>query len=202
MNDSLPLFNLLCICAPVNDPCTKLCSMRARLTSIGSGTSVALATPPRPSFTTVVGLGLTLSNVYAIKVEAESDKGAKGAKGGADDPAENGDAAGVVGDDDSKGQEGAAPSEGIEQDGNEEDVDEAAAASMPIRKPLPPQDGSWASCIRLLDPAQGATVECLELGEGVFSFLFSHFLPFGEVLLLAKWMLSGRSSFLGSPLLP
>lgn len=37
---------------------------------------------------------------------------------------------------------------------------------MPIRGPLPPQDGSWASCIRLLDPVEGATVECLELGEG------------------------------------
>ncbi|CAM9863179.1 unnamed protein product [Hapterophycus canaliculatus] len=34
---------------------------------------------------------------------------------------------------------------------------------MPIRGPLPPEDGSWASCIRLLDPVEGVTVECLEL---------------------------------------
>lgn len=54
----------------------------------------------------------------------------------------------------------------MEQDEEEDDDEEAAAAMMPIRGPLPPQDGSWASCIRLLDPVEGATVECLELGEG------------------------------------
>lgn len=54
----------------------------------------------------------------------------------------------------------------MEQDEEEEDDEESAAAMMPIRGPLPPQDGSWASCIRLLDPVEGATVECLELGEG------------------------------------
>lgn len=67
----------------------------------------------------------------------------------------------------------------MEQDGEEEeDDDEAAAAMMPIRGPLPPQDGSWASCVRLLDPVEGATVECLELGEGVFFFVFSLWVTF------------------------
>ncbi|CAM9809907.1 unnamed protein product [Ectocarpus sp. 8 AP-2014] len=52
-----------------------------------------------------------------------------------------------------------------EEEEEEEDDDEAAAAMMPIRGPLPPQDGSWASCIRLLDPVEGTTVECLELDD-------------------------------------
>lgn len=54
----------------------------------------------------------------------------------------------------------------MEQEGEgEDDEEEAGAAMMPIRGPLPPQEGSWASCIRLLDPVEGATVECLELGD-------------------------------------
>lgn len=48
---------------------------------------------------------------------------------------------------------------------DEEEEDEAGAAMMPIRGPLPPEEGTWASCVRLLDPVEGATVECLELGE-------------------------------------
>lgn len=46
-----------------------------------------------------------------------------------------------------------------------DDEEDEATALMPVRGPLPPQEGSWASCIRLLDPVEGATVECLELGE-------------------------------------
>ncbi|CAM9666346.1 unnamed protein product [Ascophyllum nodosum] len=60
--------------------------------------------------------------------------------------------------------------EPMEQDQDEEDEDEATAVLMPIRGPLPPQEGSWASCIRLLDPVEGATVECLELGENEAAF--------------------------------
>lgn len=55
----------------------------------------------------------------------------------------------------------------MEQKDEGED-DEAGAAMMPIRGPLPSHEGSWASCIRLLDPVEGATVECLELGEWHF----------------------------------
>lgn len=57
----------------------------------------------------------------------------------------------------------------MEQDEEEEEDEEAAAAMMPVRGPLPPEDGSWASCIRLLDPVEGATVECLELGKSDFT---------------------------------
>lgn len=106
-----------------------------------------------------------------------------------------------MGEDGSKSQEGAAAGDGMEQEGDdeEEDDDESAAVMMPIRGPLPPQDGSWASCIRLLDPVEGATVECLELGEFFFIFCFI----FGEALLLpGAWILSVCSSFSGlGPLL-
>ncbi|KAG5179960.1 putative spliceosomal protein sap [Tribonema minus] len=51
-------------------------------------------------------------------------------------------------------------------DGNEdEDEEEEEAMQMPIRGPVPPGPGKWASCVRLLDPAQGTTLECLELGN-------------------------------------
>lgn len=50
------------------------------------------------------------------------------------------------------------------EDGEEGEDDPAETPVMPIRGPLPPQEGTWASCVRLLDPVEGATVECLELG--------------------------------------
>lgn len=55
--------------------------------------------------------------------------------------------------------------EKMEEDGDEGDDDPAETPVMPVRGPLPPQEGTWASCVRLLDPVEGATVECLELGE-------------------------------------
>lgn len=89
----------------------------------------------------------------------------------------------------------------------EEDDDEGAAAMMPIRGPLPPQDGSWASCVRLLDPVEGATVECLELGEffvASFPFKFSSCLGCGCLrfapLFLGSPLLSLVSSAVGCPL--
>ncbi|CAB1113081.1 unnamed protein product [Ectocarpus sp. CCAP 1310/34] len=102
----------------------------------------------------------------AVKKEAEEGEKEDPAGGVAGDPAENGkqeepskgDAAAAGG--------AAAGAEAMDQDEEEEeDDDEAAAAMMPIRGPLPPQDGSWASCIRLLDPVEGTTVECLELDD-------------------------------------
>ncbi|CAM9268447.1 unnamed protein product [Chrysoparadoxa australica] len=47
---------------------------------------------------------------------------------------------------------------------------EEGETPMPIRGPLPPVSGKWASCVRLLDPAQGTTLECLELGENEAAF--------------------------------
>lgn len=94
--------------------------------------------------------------MQAIKLAAE---GAKGADKGEDGPTENGESA--------AGQEKAvAAGDAMEQEEDEEEEDEAGAAMMPIRGPLPPEEGTWASCVRLLDPVEGATVECLELGEG------------------------------------
>ena len=102
-------------------------------------------------------------NTQAIKKEAEGEQITAG------DATENGEkeAAGAGGDPAAaKAPEGAAAGDAMEQDEEEdEDDDEAGAAMMPVRGPLPPQDGSWASCIRLVDPVEGATVECLELGE-------------------------------------
>lgn len=98
----------------------------------------------------------------AVKSEADGEKDAAGG------PVENGKKGEAGAGDGSASQapEGAAAGDAMEQEEEEEDDEEAAAAMMPIRGPLPPQDGSWASCIRLLDPVEGATVECLELGEG------------------------------------
>lgn len=110
----------------------------------------------------IVYHSFTVCYVQAIKSEAEGQKDAAG--GASRGPTENGDKAAPAGDAGAppQEQEGAAA---MEQDEEEEDEDEAAAAMMPIRGPLPPEDGSWASCIRLLDPVEGVTVECLELGE-------------------------------------
>lgn len=52
-----------------------------------------------------------------------------------------------------------------EEKEEEEEEDGEDTPVMPVRGPLPAHDGGWASCIRLLDPVQGATVECLELGK-------------------------------------
>lgn len=97
------------------------------------------------------------ANVQAIKLAAEGAKGAAGSEGG---PTENGDSA------EGKKKVTAAGDAMEQEDEEEEEEDEAGAAMMPIRGPLPPEEGTWASCVRLLDPVEGATVECLELGEG------------------------------------
>lgn len=102
----------------------------------------------------------------AVKKEAEEGEKEDPAGGGAGDPAENGKQEEASKGDAAAAGGATAGAEAMDQDEEEDDDDdEAAAAMMPIRGPLPPQDGSWASCIRLLDPVEGTTVECLELGE-------------------------------------
>jgi len=49
------------------------------------------------------------------------------------------------------------PGENGEHDEDEELI------QMPIRGPLPPFPGKWASCVRLMDPINGTTLECLEM---------------------------------------
>lgn len=112
--------------------------------------------------------GVRVRNTQAIK-EAEGEKNAAG------DSTENGERETGAGDG------AAAAKDAMDQDDEEEDGEEAGAM-MPVRGPLPPQDGSWASCIRLVNPVEGATVECLELGEAarLFSYggVLSYFSPF------------------------
>ena len=39
------------------------------------------------------------------------------------------------------------------------------APRVPVCGPTPPADGKWASCVRVVDPVAGRTLELLELGE-------------------------------------
>lgn len=50
-------------------------------------------------------------------------------------------------------------------------------ASIPMRGPVPPHEGKWASCIRILQPSTGLTKELLELtaGEAAFSLCTCRF---------------------------
>ena len=52
------------------------------------------------------------------------------------------------------------------KDEEDEDADEKEARKTPIRGPLPPGDGHWGSCIRLVDPSNScATLDCVEMGR-------------------------------------
>jgi splicing factor 3B subunit 3 len=54
----------------------------------------------------------------------------------------------------------------ITNEGEVEDVEEEKTRETPIRGPVPPVPGHWASCVRLLDPAnQCLTLDCVELGR-------------------------------------
>ena len=64
--------------------------------------------------------------------------------------------------------------------GGEEDEDEGTI--MPVRGPLPPLDGKWASCIRVIEPATGTSREVLELtnNEAAFSVCTCRFTNHSE----------------------
>jgi splicing factor 3B subunit 3 len=55
------------------------------------------------------------------------------------------------------------------EDGGEEEEDEEEFR-LPVRGPLPPEEGHWASCIRIMDPVSGNTLELLELSENEAAF--------------------------------
>ena len=57
--------------------------------------------------------------------------------------------------------------EGEDQVEEEEEAD----VEIPLRGPLPPHTGKWASCIRIIDPVTGITTDVLELenNEAAFS---------------------------------
>jgi len=47
---------------------------------------------------------------------------------------------------------------------------EDETTNMVIKGPMPPTEGKWASCIRLLDPKSGDTLELLELADNEATF--------------------------------
>ena len=61
------------------------------------------------------------------------------------------------------GAEGGAPGDDENEDDDEE---EDSSAVMGVRGPVPPCDGKWASCVRLLDPKSEETLELAELDNG------------------------------------
>ena len=49
---------------------------------------------------------------------------------------------------------------------DEDDEEEKAARVTPIRGPVPPGDGFWGSCVRLLDPSNScSTLDCIEMNR-------------------------------------
>jgi splicing factor 3B subunit 3 len=54
------------------------------------------------------------------------------------------------------------------QESDDDDVEEEVL--MPIKGPLPPTLGKWASCIRLINPKTATTLECLELANNDAGF--------------------------------
>ena len=48
--------------------------------------------------------------------------------------------------------------------------DSSSATIIPVRGPLPPAEGKWASCIRVMEPASGNVLECLELADNEAAF--------------------------------
>lgn len=53
--------------------------------------------------------------------------------------------------------------------GDEADTD----LTIPIRGPLPPCEGKWASCLRVMEPGTGNILECLELSDNEAAFSVS-----------------------------
>lgn len=54
-----------------------------------------------------------------------------------------------------------------EEAGEDEEDD---GVVIPLRGPMPPLDGKWASCIRIIEPATGETKELLELSNNEAAF--------------------------------
>ena len=56
------------------------------------------------------------------------------------------------------------------------------ATILPVRGPVPPTDGKWASCIRVIDPSTGASSSILELNnnEAAFSVCTCRFVNHSE----------------------
>eukprot|EP01041_Mallomonas_annulata_P001015 gene1015-1991_t len=55
-------------------------------------------------------------------------------------------------------------------DEDDDDDEEDEATTVQVRGPLPPAEGKWASCIRVIEPSSGNTLELLELSENEAAF--------------------------------
>lgn len=66
------------------------------------------------------------------------------------------------------------------QDGDQDGEEESTI--IPLRGPVPSADGKWASCIRVLEPISGTTLDLLELtnNEAAFSVCTCKFKAAGE----------------------
>lgn len=62
------------------------------------------------------------------------------------------------------------PEEAMEVTTNGNGEAEAEEVLIPIRGPIPPAEGKWASCIRLMEPSTGTTRSVLELGKNEAAF--------------------------------
>lgn len=56
------------------------------------------------------------------------------------------------------------------EDGGDAEEEEEEEFRLPVRGPLPPEEGRWASCVRLMDPVSGNTLELLELSDNEAAF--------------------------------
>ena len=61
-------------------------------------------------------------------------------------------------------------SENTGKDKGEKDEDDEEELLIPIRSTLPPTEGRWASCVRVLDSTTGNTLELLEMSENEAAF--------------------------------
>jgi splicing factor 3B subunit 3 len=65
------------------------------------------------------------------------------------------------------------------QDENGEGEEEDDEIRIPVRSTIPPMEGHWASCLRIMDPVSGNVLELIELSENEAAFsiatcTFSH----------------------------
>lgn len=98
-------------------------------------------------------------NEYNEAERAHLSARAKAAGGG-----ESGEAMAVVS---GKAARGGEDGEG---EGEEEEKEEEDAVEFPLRGPLPPVEGKWASCIRVIEPGTGTSLEVLELSNNEAAF--------------------------------
>jgi splicing factor 3B subunit 3 len=70
---------------------------------------------------------------------------------------------------------------GVGENKVSENEDEEATV-LPVRGPVPPAEGKWASCIRVMEPASGITLDLVELNsnEAAFSICTCRFTKVSE----------------------